>query len=126
MSGPLEVARDAWGDALPDWVERLALQCAASSQNKVALRLDRSAALVSQVLRNKYPGDLARIEELFRGHFMAETVRCPELGALPLHECHGWMAKARRFQSSNSLRVRMYRACQRCPRFRKGDKDAGK
>lgn len=123
MSGPVDVARAAWGDALPDWVERLALQCAASSQNKVAKRLGRSGALVSQVLRNKYPGDLAKIEELFRGHFMAETVRCPELGTLPLHECHDWMAKARHFQSTNTLRVRMYRACKRCPRFTKGEGD---
>lgn len=123
MSGPLEVARAAWGDALPDWVEQMALHCTASSQNKVAAKLGRSAALVSQVLRNKYPGDLARIEELFRGHFMAETLRCPELGVLPLHECHDWQAKARRFQSSNTLRVRMYRACHRCARFRKGGGD---
>lgn len=125
MSGPLDVAREAWGDLMPEWIEQLALQCAASSQNKVATRLGRSAALISQVLRNKYPGDLGRIEELFRGHFMAETVRCPELGTLPMHECHGWMGKARQFQSSNSLRVRMYRACQRCPRFRKGGNNAG-
>jgi len=124
MSGPVDVARAAWGDALPDWVERMALQCAATSQNKVAARLGRSAALISQVLRNKYPGDLHAVEELFRGHFMAETVRCPELGALPLHECHDWMAKARHFQSTNTLRVRMYRACKRCPRFTKGEADA--
>lgn len=123
MSGPVDVARAAWGDALPEWVERMALQCAATSQNKVAARLGRSAALVSQVLRNKYPGDLHAVEELFRGHFMAETVRCPELGALPLHECHDWMAKARHFQSTNTLRVRMYRACKRCPRFTKGEGD---
>lgn len=124
MSGPVDVARDAWGETMPEWVEQLALQCAASSQNKVAAKMGRSAALISQVLRNKYPGDLHRIEELFRGHFMAETLRCPELGVLPLHECHDWMAKARQFQSSNSLRVRMYRACKRCPRFAKGDGDA--
>ncbi|WP_296639139.1 hypothetical protein [Roseinatronobacter sp.] len=123
MSGPVDVARAAWGDALPDWVERMALQCAATSQNKVAARIGRSAALVSQVLRNKYPGDLHAVEELFRGHFMAETVRCPELGTLPLHECHDWMAKARHFQSTNTLRVRMYRACKRCPRFTKGEGD---
>lgn len=123
MSGPVEVAREAWGDAMPDWIERLALQCAASSQNKVAARMGRSAALISHVLRNKYTGDMAAIEDLFRGHFMDATLRCPELGTLPLHECHGWMAKARQFRPTNNLRVRMYRACQRCPRFKKGSPD---
>ena len=51
MSGPLDIARDAWGDALPDWVETLAIECGKSSQNKVAKRIDRSATLISRVLR---------------------------------------------------------------------------
>lgn len=123
MSGPVEIAREHWGADMPDWIARLAEQCAASSQNKVAVKLGRSAALISQVLRNKYPGDLRAVEELFRGHFMAETVLCPALGVLPLNECHDWMAKARHFTNANSLRVRMYRACKKCPRFTKGASD---
>lgn len=121
MSGPVETARAAWGDDLPEWVAAMARECAATSQNKVAARLGRSASLVSLVLRAKYPGDLRAVEELFRGAFMAETVNCPALGALPLHECRGWRAKARVFANSNSLRVRMYRACHSCPRNRKED-----
>lgn len=118
MSGPVEIAEAAWEGAMPDWVRGLAEECAAASQNKVAKRLGVSAALVSQVLRAKYPGDLARIEDLFNGVFRAGTVDCPALGRLPTHECRGWQAKSRRFESSNSLRVRMYRACNRCPRNR--------
>jgi hypothetical protein len=123
MSGPVEIARQSWGADMPNWIVRLSEECAKSSQNKVAAQMGRSAALISQVLRNKYPGDLHAVEELFRGNFMAETVLCPALGALPMHECHGWMSKARNFNPANSLRVRMYRACKRCPRFTKGEGD---
>lgn len=123
MSGPSEIAQVSWGGCPPEWIEQLALRCSATSQNRVASALGLSAALISQVLRNKYPGDLQRIEELFRGHFMNATLSCPELGTLPLHECHGWKAKARQFRATNNLRVRMYRACNRCPRFVKGASD---
>jgi hypothetical protein len=34
MTAPLDVARAAWGEALPDWVEALALECGRSSQNR--------------------------------------------------------------------------------------------
>lgn len=117
MSLQLETARECWGEDLPDWVEALARECAATSQNQVAKRLERSSTLISQVLRAKYPGDLRAVEDLVRGHLMAETVACPSLGALPLHECRSWMAKAHQFQNTNSLRVRMYRACRTCTRY---------
>ena len=118
MNTPLEVARAHWGEELPDWIAVLARECTASSQSRVAKRLERSAAMISQVLRAKYPGDLRAIEDLVRGQLMAQTVTCPALGELPLHECRGWMAKARDFHNTNSLRIRMYRACRRCPRYR--------
>lgn len=123
MSGPVEIARAHWGADMPDWVAALAAECAATSQNRVAARLGRSAALISTVLRRKYAGDMQAVAELVRGHLLAETVACPALGVLPLHECRGWMAKARAFQNTNALRVRMYRACNRCPRLLKGDTD---
>lgn len=120
MRGSLEIARDHWGMDMPDWVEALARACAASSQNKVAAKLDRSASLVSNVLRNRYSGNMRAFEELVRGVYLAETVACPALGALPLHECSAWRAKARSFRNTNTLRVRMYRACHTCPRFARG------
>lgn len=116
MSGPLEIARAAWGDALPDWVEALAFECGATSQSRVAARMDRSASLVSQVLSRTYKADLSAIEERFRGVFMAGRLKCPALGTLPLHECQDWRAKSRTFTTGNPLRVRMFRACAACPR----------
>jgi transcriptional regulator with XRE-family HTH domain len=124
MSTPSEIARLHWGAEMPRWIEDLARECEASSQNKVAQRLGRSAALISQVLRAKYPGDLAAVEELFNGAFNAATVDCPALGQLPANECRHWREKARRFVNVNSLRVRMYRACSSCPRNRREGADA--
>ncbi|SFQ13804.1 hypothetical protein SAMN05421853_10282 [Roseivivax halotolerans] len=116
----VEAARDAWGSALPDWIEALAAECDRTSQNQVATRLGKSGALVSQVLRARYPARLDPIEELVRGILMKATVDCPALGRLPLNECQAWRRKATAFQGSNTLRVQMYRACHRCPIFKNG------
>lgn len=116
MSSPIEIIETSWPEPVPDWVRVLATECAAASQNQVATRLGRSAALISQVLRNKYRGDMAAVEELVRGKFMNATIACPALGDIPSHECQGWRAKSRTVGTANSLRVRMYRACNKCPR----------
>ncbi|NEX47631.1 hypothetical protein [Pseudotabrizicola algicola] len=119
MSGPLDTARAAWGDGLPDWVEGLAIECGKASQAKVAKALGRSASLVSAVLANKYGGDLVAVEERYRGVYGRAVVACPALGNMPTNECQDWRAKAKRFQTGNPLRSRMFRACQRCPRYLK-------
>lgn len=116
----VDTARAAWGDPLPDWIAALAAACAASTQRQVAEQLGRSAGLVSQVLRNKYPGDMAAVEEAVRGAFMHAVVACPALGPIPPRSCEEWRRAAAEFQNTNPTRVRMYRACHRCPRFRKG------
>lgn len=122
MTGSLDTARAAWGADLPDWVEALARECEASSQSKVAARMGRSPALVSQVLRNRYAADLAGVEQVFRGVFESLTLDCPSLGAIPANACRDWQLKARSFVNVNSLRVRMYRACHSCPRFKGASK----
>lgn len=116
---PLDIARAAWGEPLPDWVETLAIACGQSSQAQVAKQLGRSGAVISQVLRRTYPASTAGIEDRIRGVYLAGTVECPALGAVPTNECQDWREKARHFALGNPLRVRMYRACQACPRSRK-------
>ena len=77
MSGPLDKARAAWGDDMPDWVETLAIECGKTSQNKVAKQLGRSATTISLILGRTYPGEMVS---------MAERVRS-EIGfAIALHE----------------------------------------
>lgn len=117
----LTTARGAWSD-LPDWVEALARTCDLRSQAAVARELQRSPSLVNMVLRGRYPGDLAGVEELVRGALMNGKVSCPALGELRQDECVHWREKARKFQSGNPLRTRMYRSCQGCARFQ-GDND---
>ncbi|MCT4576856.1 hypothetical protein [Donghicola sp.] len=119
MSGPVEKAQAAWGADLPAWVEGLAKACAASSQNKVAAKLGLSAALISNVLANKYPGDLARISDLYRGAYESAEVDCPGLGRIALDACHGWRKKAKSLQNANALNVQMFRACNGCKLFLK-------
>jgi len=119
VSDPVAIAREAWGEDPPDWVLRLAEECARSSQVKVAARLERSGATVSQVLRNKYAARLDAFEEVVRGVLMNATVQCPALGEISTAQCRQWMGHSRTYTNANSERVRMYRACRRCPRLAK-------
>lgn len=119
MSGPVVIAKAAWGADIPDWVLRLAEECALSSQNNVAGDLGRSAALVSNVLNNKYRGDMVAVEDLVRGRYMNATVACPALGVISTALCRDWMAASRTYSNANSEQVRMHRACRSCPRLTK-------
>ncbi len=110
-----------WGEAAPDWVIRLAAECDKTSQSKVAAQLNRSPALVSTVLRRKYAGDMAAVEEVVRGVYLGGTVVCPAQGTISTAVCRDWMQLARSYSNQTSERVRMYRACRACPRLRKED-----
>ncbi|MGR3485510.1 MAG: hypothetical protein ACU0BF_09205 [Paracoccaceae bacterium] len=110
-----DTARAAWGLDVPDWVIRLAQEADAGSQTAAARTIGVSGSLVSQVLRNRYPGNLARIEELVTGKLMGAVIACPALGEIATSDCQAWRRKADAFVASNSLRVAMFRACNRCP-----------
>jgi hypothetical protein len=124
MSGPLDKAREAWGPDMPEWVETLAIECGKTSQNKVAAKLERSSTMISQALSRTYKGDMEALAERVMGVFEQAVIRCPALGTMPSHVCQDWREKAKTFQTGNPLRVRMYRACHGCPRFRKEPVDA--
>lgn len=113
---PLEIAREAYPDGLPEWIEALAIECARTSQKRVADRMNRSAAMISTVLRGKYAGSLAAVEEVFKGVFLDARIECPALGVIPTNVCQDWRRKSHTFASGNPLRVWMFRACNRCPR----------
>jgi hypothetical protein len=119
MSGPLERAKAAWGDEMPDWVQALALACERSSQNRVSKALDRSATIISQVLTRTYAASMDRIEDRVRGVYLNGSVECPEKGELPLQDCQDWREKARTFAMGNPQRTQMFRACRKCPRYLK-------
>lgn len=115
----VETARTCWGESMPDYVEVLALECDRSTQSAVAKRLNRSATLVSNVLRNKYSGDMAAVEDVVRGVFMGRSVTCPALGNISTAACRDWRAKGKTFSNENSERVRMFKACRNCPLAKK-------
>lgn len=114
MSLRIDIAREHWGDDLPDWVEVLALAIDQTSQNRAAAQIGRSAALVSNVIRNKYTGDMVAVELAVRAGLMKETVTCPVLGEIALATCLDWRNAAKHFAPVNTSRVTMYRACKRC------------
>ena len=110
-------ATAAWGSALPPWVRRLAEECDATSQSKVAGRLGYSPATLSYVLRNAYKGDLASVELAATGALMARTVQCPVLGDLRADDCLRHQREP--WSPNNPQRIDLYKACRGgCPNFR--------
>ena len=69
----LRRAQAAWGEALPDWVEALALACDDKTQKAVARTTGYSAATLSYVLSRTYPGDLSKVEAAIRGALMSSV-----------------------------------------------------
>lgn len=116
---PIDLARAAYGETLPDWIEALGLACTRRSQAAVSRQLGYSAAAISQILRNKYPAKTGQIEDSVRGVLMGGKVECPVLGPLPNQICQDHRQKARETVITNSHRARMQRACSNCPRNQK-------
>lgn len=106
-------ARLAWGDAMPAEIEALASAAAARTASAVARDLGYSPAVVSQLLSNKYPGDVARVLGKVRGLLLGEVVECPVLGTLARNRCLDEQKKP--FASTNSTRVKLFHACRKCP-----------
>ena len=105
-----ETALEAW-TLVPEWVFELAAEVdRQGSQRKVAKLLDVSPAVVNQVIRNKYPAGLERMEERVRTLLMRAKVVCPELGEIDRAEC--LEIQARPFAATNPKRIALYRACR--------------
>jgi len=107
----LQVARAHWSP-LPSWVETLAQACDGRSQAAVARSLGVSAAMVSNTLRNKYPGDLAGLEAKVWRVLGGDVVNCPVLGEIEGATC--LEHQRRPLAATSGFRVRLHRACQAC------------
>lgn len=101
----------------PQWLQILAENCKAQTQAKVAERLGYSAAVINQVLKGTYKGDVARVQKAVEGALMGLTVECPVIGELPRDRCLDYQRAP--FAATNHLRVQFMRACPNCP-FRLG------
>jgi hypothetical protein len=102
--------RESWGEEAPDWVLVLAEQCDRASQKKAGADIHYSSAVVNQVLKKSYAGDLTAVEKAVRGAYLNATVECPILGDLALHHCLQYQRA--KFSATNQMRVRLYRACR--------------
>ncbi|MDC8804251.1 helix-turn-helix domain-containing protein [Halomonas pacifica] len=99
---------------MSSWLDVLARACSDSSQNRVAQRLGVSAAMISQALRGRYPGDLRALQQRVEGEFMGQVVQCPVLGEISARQCLDCQRQP--FAATNAQRVRLYRACRSgCP-----------
>jgi len=97
-----------------DWVSVLREQCAINSQRIVGMKIGYSNAVVNQVLKGRYKGDISKVEKAVKGAFMNETVVCPVVGEIPTHICMAYQKLP--FAAINPQRVQLYRACRDgCP-----------
>jgi hypothetical protein len=94
------------------WITVLAEACRAQTQASVAKRIGYSAAVVSQVLKGNYKGDLTRVQQAVEGALMGATVNCPVIGELPRNVCLEY--QRREFASTNPTRVQLSRTCPTC------------
>ena len=128
MSGNfLARAEACWNGQAPDWVLALAAACDRETQRKAAERVGFSHTVLSQALRNAYPGNLSKVEAAVRGAFMAGTVPCPVLGEIGTDACVAHQARKLAALGANPDHVRLYRACRGgCPHsFIGGKSDDG-
>lgn len=91
------------------WVKVLRHQCDHQPQGKIAEEISYSTAVVNQVLKGTYKGNLSRVESAVRGAYMGETVACPVLGELENHHCLAY--QKRKYAATNPMRVKLFRAC---------------
>ena len=109
----VEIVRESWGDAAPDWVLSLAQLCDNTSQAKAAGKMRRSPSLVNMVLKNRYTGDLKAVEARARQVTSEVLIACPVLGSISGDTCLANQAKP--FNPANHIAVALFRACRRCP-----------
>lgn len=95
------------------WLQELRAQCQITSQPKVAKVLGYSPAVINQVLKGTYKGDIKKVEQKVRGAFLGETVGCPILGELERNKCIEHQNA--KYSSVNRLAVQLYRKCPTCP-----------
>lgn len=100
-----------------DWVDVLRAECEKSSQSAVSRQLDYSPAVINQVLKGTYKGDVSKVEAAVKGCFMNEIVACPVVGEIATNICLSYQKQP--FAAINPLRVQLYKACRAgCPHSR--------
>ena len=95
------------------WKEALRSAKERQSLSQLGALLGYSKTTISQVLNDKYPGDLAGVEQAVRRHLMKDTVHCPVIGAeIPVTTCE--QHQKAKPSTSSPMRMRLYQACRSC------------
>jgi DNA-binding transcriptional regulator YdaS (Cro superfamily) len=100
---------------MSDWIQALRVECERTSQGHAAALIGYSPAVVNQVLKGSYRGDLRRVEDAVRGALLGATVDCPVIGEIPRHRCIDHQRRAGTFAATNPLRVTLSLTCPDCP-----------
>lgn len=116
-----DAAIASWGGGdkskVPQWIMALATACDDHTQTRVAKQLGYSPSVVSQVLSNKYAGDMTRVREAVGAHILKERIPCPAEGTMPRRRCLELQERAGPPYASG-WHARIWRHCQTCPNFR--------
>ena len=95
------------------WIDVLQDECERTSQREVSKKLGYSATTISLVLNGTYKGDLNAVERAVKVKLTTNSVSCPILGQITAMDCSSHQSKP--FSSSSSLRVKLFKACRKCP-----------
>lgn len=99
------------------WIDVLRSACATDSQAYVAEQIGMSPAVVNQVLKGTYNGNLTNVQKRVEGALMGAVVDCPVIGDMPLNRC--MENQSRPFAATNPIRVQLYRTCKTCEHNRR-------
>ena len=72
-----------------------------------------SKTTLSQVLNDKYAGNIDNVAQRVITAYANLTVECPVLGQIQQKRCANEQTKP--FSYSNPQRVKLFKACQQCP-----------
>jgi hypothetical protein len=111
-------AREAYGAALPDWIECLAREADRTTGAAAGARIGyKGGSVVTGVCRGNYKGDWRAVEGRVRGALMGEEVVCPVLGEIGRNRCLDEQKK--RHIGTSAVRTALFHACRSgCPHSR--------
>lgn len=113
MTTAMNIDVSAWGQQPPQFIQVLVMLVKETGSKKAAAsRIGIDRASVSTLLANKYPANIARMEQKIMAY--CATIECPVLGMIESAECQ--KQREMPFISSNPQRVALYRACRNCDR----------
>jgi hypothetical protein len=103
-------AREAYGEALPEWVEALAIEANRTTGAAAGRRIGYSGSVVTSICKATYAGDIGAVEAKVRGALMGATLECPVLGEIGRDRCLDEQKK--RHVATSAVRTALFHACR--------------